>query len=108
MTDRADFIEADFVMRQLSKSSALKLIDLKPPAALLMCRKAHLREIKSGPHESCRGSPPTRHRQQAGMRLVPGGTFRMGSDKYYPEETPVHRATAMVSAVQIVGGFLQT
>src|ERR1700722_6354614 len=32
-----------------------------------------------------------RHREQAGMRLVPGGTFRMGSDRHYPEEAPVRR-----------------
>ncbi len=23
-----------------------------------------------------------------GMVLIPGGTFRMGSDKHYPEEAP--------------------
>ncbi len=32
-----------------------------------------------------------------GMVWVPGGTFRMGSDSFYPEERPVHHVT--------VGGF---
>src|SRR5262245_31026458 len=32
-----------------------------------------------------------------GMIWIPGGTFRMGSDRHYPEEAPVHRVT--------VGGF---
>ena len=28
-----------------------------------------------------------------GMLYVPGGTYRMGSDRHYPEEAPVHHVT---------------
>jgi formylglycine-generating enzyme required for sulfatase activity len=28
-----------------------------------------------------------------GMVFIPGGTFRMGSDKHYAEEAPSHRVT---------------
>jgi formylglycine-generating enzyme len=27
------------------------------------------------------------------MVFVPGGTYRMGSDKHYPDEAPSHRVT---------------
>jgi formylglycine-generating enzyme required for sulfatase activity len=30
---------------------------------------------------------------QAEMVWIPGGTFRMGSDKHYAEEAPVHNVT---------------
>src|SRR5215204_105087 len=34
------------------------------------------------------GKPPFKN-----MAWIPGGTFRMGSDSYYPEEAPAHSAT---------------
>jgi sulfatase modifying factor 1 len=34
------------------------------------------------------GPPP-----DPGMRWIPGGTFRMGSEDFYPEERPVHEVS---------------
>jgi formylglycine-generating enzyme required for sulfatase activity len=31
--------------------------------------------------------------ERPGMIWIPGGTFRMGSDRHYPEESPAHRVT---------------
>ena len=36
-------------------------------------------------------SGPSELASYPGMKWVPGGTFRMGSDRHYPEEAPAHR-----------------
>jgi formylglycine-generating enzyme len=33
------------------------------------------------------------NQDRSNMVLIPGGTFRMGSDSHYPEEAPAHRVT---------------
>jgi formylglycine-generating enzyme required for sulfatase activity len=43
------------------------------------------------------GVPPRARPSKPGMVWIPGGTFLMGSDHYYPEEGPVHHVQ--------VGGF---
>ena len=36
---------------------------------------------------------PTKREAPSGMVWIPGGTFKMGSDKFYPEEYPIHTVT---------------
>ena len=35
----------------------------------------------------------TRFNALPNMPWIPGGTFRMGSEEFYPEERPVHEVT---------------
>src|SRR5262245_30060617 len=39
------------------------------------------------------GSPVPERAQTDGMLWIPGGSFRMGSDRHYPEEAPAHEVT---------------
>jgi len=46
-----------------------------------------------GPNPAPVATPDSRTPAPAGMCRIPGGTFAMGSDRHYPEESPVHRVT---------------
>src|SRR6516162_8024616 len=41
-------------------------------------------------HQTARPADGPNDPPQPGMVWIPGGTFRMGSENFYPEERPVH------------------
>jgi formylglycine-generating enzyme required for sulfatase activity len=44
--------------------------------------------------------------RSADMIWIPGGTFRMGSDKHYPEETPSQPRSRCPHALELSGNRL--
>lgn len=52
----------------------------------------HSQEEMAQTEHTLNGQPPG-ELSHHGMVLIPGGTFRMGSDRHYPEEAPAHRVT---------------
>src|ERR1700748_1590338 len=45
------------------------------------------------PSEPSSARQPREQCSDLDMASIPGGTFRMGSDRHYPEQAPAHRVT---------------
>src|SRR5689334_13792109 len=52
-----------------------------------------IREPQGAPSETRESVPAPGPPPHPDMLWVPGGTYRMGSERHYPEEAPVHRVT---------------